>query len=1300
MEDPTIEDMTIAGHAAACVRAFDQCLSRDVMPSHDNGWTEDQLAGFNIWVTNLGVFAHGHASVDHRLRDCEDIRNLMLQLLDALRENLLYTMKNGTYEHGSSGDESEASEDHSPTSSTSSFTFSSISSSKDADDETIPAIILEARTEVQDAISRLNRLSTSIRNSGLHYRDLKAATFVDRDEDDDWTAFYARLSTLVVNHKFPDANEVLRLRAAKSLAQRRNQLAYRRRHQQKLARKYTNDRPLFGGFQQEGKISLEAPKTSPEQKIQAPEPLNIKQHVMSNTSASILDPRRFVNRPRSTTSKAPSTVMLGTPSQVAALNFPPEPKLERVDFFECPYCFILCPAKESRGKHWQHHVMKDLAPYICVFEECTKPQECFQTFSEWISHIQLEHAPLHWDCFAPVHDPESFDSQDLYIDHMRSAHPGTFADSQLLALAQMSARADSLLFDKCPFCNSLPQDVPGINPDQLPDMYQNALQRHVAQHLQSLALMSLAWLYNSEDDDNSENDDSNTRDSVFGRRDSVLALKDHEEGALVFQDPPDLGIRNDSDLDPDWNFEGCLQSLYFDGMNQQESDIQKECEGTCGWLLAHEKYLAWKGESSGLLWIKGSPGTGKSTLMKYALEKEKLNTNYTIASFFFHGRGNNLQKQALGLWRSLLHQILAQIRPLLLKFTLNYEKNLNERGQPRTAWYWHERELQDFFEDHIVKHHPVRIFIDALNECDETVTRELVKYFRNLVSSDQSKLSICFSCRHYPTFEDYPNFTTTIRVEEENEQDILTYIQENLGPTFADDQENFDALQNEISSKASGCFQWVNLLVQAETELYSNGSSMKEIRAEFLEAPVKLMDLYRTALDLVSHRDRPKAVHLMQWLYLAARPLSLTELRYAMASDWSNVSKQPYQTHQELEDSNDYEVEQMEKLVRNLSGGLAEIVSQEDERIVQLIHESVRDFLVQDGLRILSGSNDNLLLQGHYRLARACLNYATLDDICDRIRANQIQQLPFLKYAVTYWGFHAEKAGLNAVSQNDLPAPFWLPSDVMLQRWIHAYRLIDNEPATLVHYSSEHGLQDAIRLLLGEDVDVDSEDKEGQTPLLLAARNGHTAVVELLLERVAKPDCKNKRGQTPLIYAARNGHEEVVELLLGTNNVDANSRNQSGQTALWYAARNGHDGVVKLLLERDIIIDSRDNDGQTPLSWAANNGHERLVKLLLERKADASSRDAFGRTPLWYAAENGYKEVVKLLLEADAKDNEGKTPLSWAVTEGMEKVVKELLEGNADLECRDDLGNTPLAYAADGMLALLLEKHLNLKDEP
>jgi ankyrin repeat protein len=74
------------------------------------------------------------------------------------------------------------------------------------------------------------------------------------------------------------------------------------------------------------------------------------------------------------------------------------------------------------------------------------------------------------------------------------------------------------------------------------------------------------------------------------------------------------------------------------------------------------------------------------------------------------------------------------------------------------------------------------------------------------------------------------------------------------------------------------------------------------------------------------------------------------------------------------------------------------------------------------------------------------------------------------------------------------------------------------------------------------------------------------AIVELLLATGnVDVDSKNKDGQTPLWWAASGGHEAVVKLLLATDKVDVDSRDNYGQTPLSRAAWAGHETVVRLL---------------------------------------------------------------------------------------------------------------------------------------
>src|SRR5215471_10848607 len=112
-------------------------------------------------------------------------------------------------------------------------------------------------------------------------------------------------------------------------------------------------------------------------------------------------------------------------------------------------------------------------------------------------------------------------------------------------------------------------------------------------------------------------------------------------------------------------------------MDLRANDINEEASDTCSWLLEHKNYRTWLDQRQGLLWVKGNPGVGKSTLLKYALREAKKrpspNTE-VIASFFFHGRGSLIQKCPLGLFRSLLNQLSDQIPDMLTEFTSVYKK--------------------------------------------------------------------------------------------------------------------------------------------------------------------------------------------------------------------------------------------------------------------------------------------------------------------------------------------------------------------------------------------------------------------------------------------------------------------------------------------------------------------------------------------------------------------------------------------------------------------------------------------------
>jgi hypothetical protein len=68
----------------------------------------------------------------------------------------------------------------------------------------------------------------------------------------------------------------------------------------------------------------------------------------------------------------------------------------------------------------------------------------------------------------------------------------------------------------------------------------------------------------------------------------------------------------------------CLRSLGFRDIDARLHDIAAAYRGTCDWLFSTTQFQRWRDRAdlpdhNGVLWIKGKPGAGKSTLMKHAL---------------------------------------------------------------------------------------------------------------------------------------------------------------------------------------------------------------------------------------------------------------------------------------------------------------------------------------------------------------------------------------------------------------------------------------------------------------------------------------------------------------------------------------------------------------------------------------------------------------------------------------------------------------------------------------------------------
>jgi hypothetical protein len=144
------------------------------------------------------------------------------------------------------------------------------------------------------------------------------------------------------------------------------------------------------------------------------------------------------------------------------------------------------------------HIIKDLMPYFCVLEDCPTPTELFDSFNDWLLHMRQAHQRSRWVCFSPAHEPRTFNAESFYISHMENNHSGTFSRAELPNLTRMAMSSKSQAFIKCPFCLRPPKGSDSPEAGLITNEEEYRLQKHVAAHLISLALVSLRWVDDSE----------------------------------------------------------------------------------------------------------------------------------------------------------------------------------------------------------------------------------------------------------------------------------------------------------------------------------------------------------------------------------------------------------------------------------------------------------------------------------------------------------------------------------------------------------------------------------------------------------------------------------------------------------------------------------------------------------------------------------------------------------------------------------------------------------------------------------
>jgi hypothetical protein len=652
----------------------------------------------------------------------------------------------------------------------------------------------------------------------------------------------------------------------------------------------------------------------------------------------------------------------------------------------------------------------------------------------------------------------------------------------------------------------------------------------------------------------------------------------------------------------------CLRSLSFPELGLRQQSIASPLTNTCDWLFQVSRYRDWHTRQAaenfhGMLWIKGKPGAGKSTLMKEALLRSKrtLIQDKNIAGFFFNARGSRMERTPLGFFRAILHELLQEDRELMAKFLKLYRL---KRDTISGEWQWQQGDVQGFlyslFDTPGVRQ--TFFFVDGLDECDEKNVRDVVYYLRQLTDNAFKKgneLNVCISSRHYPTItiQQCPE----IIVEGGNTEDIQKYIQTKM--TALQAEESIADLRGQILSKANGIFLWVVIVVEILLKDWDNGKTAKEMEKTLRKVPSQLSQLFETLFQSLKADERPAAVTLFQLVLLTDRRWDPQQLCCALAFS----SQRSFQSLQACYDAEGPMSDiQCSRRIRNLSRGLVEVKglpstlnqndsSQEGKNDasanVQFIHETVRElFMHENGFAILDNSLKSTAIgDGHCTVLRTCFNILSVHEFKLALE-KELRELPLspriyrlglcsawaLEYTPTRLFYHASQIESNVVAPLEL-----------------VQRLHENK------YYLWNGLQ-CLGLQSGERV-IFADSTTLYTTLLYALCTRRLPLCVKALLALDSADLNTTVGpyRYPLIAAVIEDDAASVCALLQSG-ADVHVKDEFDQTALHHAARRGSAEVAGVLLDHGSSPGFVDTCAKTPLHYAAEYAPPDTVRLLID----------------------------------------------------------------------------------------------------
>lgn len=135
------------------------------------------------------------------------------------------------------------------------------------------------------------------------------------------------------------------------------------------------------------------------------------------------------------------------------------------------------------------HIIRDLRPYVCTYEQCLNSVQLYDTRDEWIQHEVSTHQRI-FRCSK--HEEEIFTTLRAYEEHVQDYHKGEAVSSKFATSAMNNVHRS------CPVCSIVLGSI-------------QKLQSHIALHLERFAMFSLPRHVDNDEQSDGESQSNEAR---------------------------------------------------------------------------------------------------------------------------------------------------------------------------------------------------------------------------------------------------------------------------------------------------------------------------------------------------------------------------------------------------------------------------------------------------------------------------------------------------------------------------------------------------------------------------------------------------------------------------------------------------------------------------------------------------------------------------------------------------------------------------------------------------------------------